>query len=129
MPGGCCWGQQQRPNALQLITRLFLAQAAVEAVGLIGEQECPFPPIRPKATSAGNVGCAPMPRASAAALYGGLLAMARPLALRRARLLGFMADLLMMVYVSAASPPSPGSTPWQLAIVSSTGSTGAPCGR
>jgi hypothetical protein len=55
--------------------------------------------------------------------------MARPLALRRARLLGFMADLLVMARVSAASPPFPGSTPWQLAIVSSTGSTGAPCGR
>jgi hypothetical protein len=38
------------------------------------------------------------PHASAAALYGGLLAMARPLALRRARLLGFMADLLVMVF-------------------------------
>jgi hypothetical protein len=37
------------------------------------------------------------PRASAAALYGGLLAMARPLALRRARLLGFIPDLLVMV--------------------------------
>jgi hypothetical protein len=36
--------------------------------------------------------------AIAAALYGGLLAMARPLALRRARLLGFMLDLLMMVF-------------------------------
>jgi len=40
-----------------------------------------------------------------------------------------MADLLVMVRVSAASPPSPGSTPGRLAWASSTGSTEARCGR